>query len=55
MFNIDHQRSAAAAVAALLFTAVFVGAAVAPARVAETGGAMELAQVGVASVRLKAA
>ncbi|MDP9413266.1 MAG: hypothetical protein M3Q08_04060 [Pseudomonadota bacterium] len=55
MFNIDLQRSAAAAVAALLFTTAFVGAAVAPARVAETGGAMELAQDGVASVRHKAA
>ncbi len=54
MFNIDLQRSAAAAIAALLFTTAFVGAAVAPARVAETGGAMELAQVGVASVRHQA-
>ncbi len=51
MFSIDLQRTAAAAVAALLFTTAFVGAAVAPARMAETGGAIELAQGGVTSAQ----
>ena len=36
MFSIDFQRAATAAIAALIFTFVTVGAAVGPARVAET-------------------
>ena len=36
MFNIDFQRVATAAIGALILTAVSVGAAVGPARVAET-------------------
>ncbi len=36
MFNIDFQRVATAAVAAVILTTVTVGAAVGPARVAET-------------------
>jgi hypothetical protein len=36
MFNTDFQRMAAALVGAIAFTAVSVGAAVGPARLAET-------------------
>ena len=39
MFNTDFQRFAAALVGALAFTAVSVGAAVGPARLAETAPA----------------
>jgi hypothetical protein len=36
MFNIDFQRAAIAAIGALILTTVSVGAAVGPARLAET-------------------
>jgi hypothetical protein len=40
MFNTDFQRVATAIIGALAFTAVSVGAAVGPARLAETAPAI---------------
>ena len=42
MFDIDFRRIATAAVAALLLTTTFVGAAVAPAHAVETGSRVQV-------------